>query len=92
MTKNEFQVGGIVSAKAGRDKGNAFIILKRLDDEYVLIADGVGRTVEKPKKKKTKHLIPRPVWDEELKERIAAGKTVLDADIRKSLKSLGYER
>ena len=92
MTKNEFQVGGIVSAKAGRDKGNAFIIIRRLDEEYVFIADGAGRTMEKPKKKKTKHLISKPVLIKELKDKIEAGERVLDADIRKSLKSLGYER
>jgi large subunit ribosomal protein L14e len=56
MTQGEFEVGRVVLAKAGRDKGKAFIIIQRLDDEYVLIADGAGRTIDKPKKKKIKHL------------------------------------
>jgi ribosomal protein L14E/L6E/L27E len=92
MTEGEFQIGRVVLAKAGRDKGHAFIIIKRLDDDYVLIADGVGRTIDKPKKKKTKHLTPKPFLVKELKDKIEDGKQVLDADIRKSLKSLGYER
>jgi ribosomal protein L14E/L6E/L27E len=91
MTQGEFDVGRVVLAKAGRDKGKAFIIIQRLDDEYVLIADGAGRTIDKPKKKKTKHLKATPALDEELRNRIKDGAGVLDADIRKSLKSLGYE-
>lgn len=91
MTREDFEVGRVVLAKAGRDKGKAFIIIQRLDVEYVLIADGAGRTIEKPKKKKTKHLKPRPALDQELKEKLATGAQVLDSDIRRSLKSLGYE-
>ncbi|HHT64615.1 MAG: hypothetical protein ACOX25_03220 [Caldicoprobacterales bacterium] len=91
MTSDEFEVGRVVLAKAGRDKGKDFIIIQRLDDEYVLIADGAGRTIDKPKKKKVRHLKPRPALDQELKQRLETGARVLDADIRKSLKSLGYE-
>jgi len=91
MSQAEYQVGRVVLAKAGRDKGKAFIIIQRLDDEYVLIADGVSRTIDKPKKKKVKHLIVKPILVQELKEKLESGGKVLDADIRKSLKSLGYE-
>lgn len=92
MTQGDFDVGRVVVAKAGRDKGRAFIIIQRLDDDYVLIADGVRRTMEKPKKKKVKHLKPTPALDQNLKEQLESGARVLDADIRKSLQSLGYEK
>ena len=91
MNQGDFDVGRVVLAKAGRDKGKAFIIIQRLDGDYVFITDGVGRTIDKPKKKKTKHLKATPALDEELRNRIKDGAGVLDADIRKSLKSLGYE-
>ncbi|NLB42410.1 MAG: RNA-binding protein [Clostridiales bacterium] len=87
----QFQIGRVVLAKAGRDKGKAFIIIQRLDDEYVLIADGVGRRIEQPKKKKLKHLIPKPILVQELQRKLEAGETVLNADLWKSLHSLGYE-
>ena len=51
MITDEYQVGRVVLAKAGRDKGKAFIIIRRLDNDYVYIADGAGRTLSKPKKK-----------------------------------------
>ena len=91
MNMEQFQIGRVVLAKAGRDKGKAFIIIQRLDDEYVLIADGVGRRIEKPKKKKLKHLKPKPILVQELKVKLEAGATVLNADLRKSLQTLEYE-
>ena len=91
MDNETYQSGRVVLAKAGRDKGKAFIIIRRLDDEYVLIADGGGRTMEQPKKKKTKHLKPAPFLLRELKQKLEEGKPVMDAELRKSLQSLGYE-
>lgn len=47
--------GSVVFSKAGRDKGGVFIVL----DVYggtAMIADGALRRVEKPKRKKIKHL------------------------------------
>lgn len=48
--------GTIVLSKAGRDSGRLFIVVGRLDEKYVLIADGRLRRVDAPKKKKLKHL------------------------------------
>jgi hypothetical protein len=92
MMQDKFQVGRVVLAKAGRDKGKAFIIIQRLDADYVLIADGKGRSINKPKKKKIRHLTAKPALVQELREKLLAGRQVLDADIRKSLQSLGYEK
>ncbi|MEI6132005.1 MAG: RNA-binding protein [Bacillota bacterium] len=48
--------GNIAKSKAGRDKGRLFVVIKVIDDKYVLIADGELRKAEKPKKKKNIHL------------------------------------
>jgi len=48
--------GSVATSLAGRDKGRRFIVVGVLDEEYVLIADGRVRKIEKPKKKKLKHL------------------------------------
>jgi len=92
MTDISLEVGRVVLAKAGRDKGKAFVVVGLLNEEYVLLADGRSRTIDKPKKKKIKHLDPKPQKAEEIVKMIESGTKVLDADIRKSLKSLGYER
>ena len=56
MTKLPIEAGAVVVSKAGRDEGRTFLVIESLDDEYVLIADGDTHKVEKPKKKKRKHL------------------------------------
>lgn len=50
-------VGQIVSSKAGRDLGRKYLVINILDDNYVLVADGLTRTVSHPKKKNVKHLV-----------------------------------
>ncbi len=50
------RVGSVVISKAGRDKGKKLIVVEMERDEYALVADGGLRKVEKPKKKKLRHL------------------------------------
>lgn len=51
------EVGRIVSSKAGRDLGKYYLVINLLDENYVLVADGLTRTVSHPKKKNVKHLV-----------------------------------
>ena len=52
-------LGHLVVSLAGRDKGCICAVVGTSDEEgFVLIADGKVRKVEKPKKKKLKHLKP----------------------------------
>ncbi|MDO5649942.1 MAG: KOW domain-containing protein [Gallicola sp.] len=48
--------GQIVRSLAGRDKGQILIVVDRFDSSHVLIVDGKRRLLDKPKKKKEKHL------------------------------------
>ena len=56
MTRIPAEVGRVVRSRAGRDQGRLFLVLKLFDEEHLLIADGDLRKVEKPKKKKLRHL------------------------------------
>ncbi|MGI6130010.1 MAG: RNA-binding protein [bacterium] len=87
----EFQIGRVVRAKAGRDKGKFFVIVDRIDHEYVLIVNGRTRRIDKPKKKKIKHLEPKPDVIYNLRDKIINGIQIFDAEIRKNLETLGYE-
>ncbi len=78
-------IGQIVFAKAGRDKGCAFIVTNVIG-EYVLIANGKNRTLLKPKKKKVIHLQITNFIDSSIKEKIESNSYLLDSDIKKSLK------
>lgn len=48
--------GDIVLASAGRDTGRYFLVTSVIDELYVTIANGRSRRLEKPKRKKVKHL------------------------------------
>ncbi len=53
MEKQE--VGMLARSKAGHDKGHVYVIIKE-EEAYVYLADGSIRTIERPKKKKKKHV------------------------------------
>ncbi|EFG87599.1 hypothetical protein CLCAR_2774 [Clostridium carboxidivorans P7] len=80
-------IGKIVCSKAGRDKGKFFIILSVLDDKYVYICDGDLRTVERPKKKKVKHLNFTNSVAEEIRNLLISNERINSATIRKFLQS-----
>lgn len=52
----EIKEGAVVVSAAGHDKGGIFAVIGFSHGEYALIADGKVRKIEKPKKKKLKHL------------------------------------
>ena len=45
----------LASSKAGHDRRQIYVIIGE-DDEYVYLADGRNRTVDRPKKKNRKHI------------------------------------
>jgi hypothetical protein len=51
----ESWTGMLARSKQGHDKGALFLIIKE-EAAYVYLADGRGRSLEKPKKKKKKHI------------------------------------
>jgi len=75
--------GTIVFVKAGRDKGKAMAVLES-DGEFLSLADGKLRTLEKPKKKKLKHVQPTKF---QIQMQPDCGRALQDADIRKQLKN-----
>ena len=80
-------LGRVVYSKAGRDGGKCFIVCSVLDDNYVYICDGCLRTIQRPKKKKVKHLIFTNAIAEEIKSLLLLEEKVTDATIRKFLQS-----
>ena len=54
---DRYEVGMLARSKAGHDKGHVYVIMKE-EEAYVYLVDGSIRTIEKPKKKKKKHVQP----------------------------------
>jgi ribosomal protein L14E/L6E/L27E len=78
-------IGRVAYSRAGRDKGRLFIVIGVVDEDFVLISDGDLRPVEKPKKKRIKHLKYTDLMAEDIVEILRNGKTPLNADIQKAI-------
>ncbi len=88
MLIEDLSLGQVVKSKSGRDEGRMFFIIKIINKEYVLIADGDLRKIEKPKQKKIKHLAKINTISEELRNRILEEKAITNAFLRSELKRL----
>ncbi len=80
--------GSVVISTAGRDSGKVFLVVKIENGNYVYIADGTLRRLDKPKKKKVKHLAATSHMLEGIGEKLKEGKKVFDAEIRSALKNV----
>jgi len=79
--------GSVVYSKAGRDKGEPFIVLS-CDAEYAYLTDGKLRPLMKPKKKKLKHIQPTNAIMDDIKTKIENNRHIMDSDIKKALQSV----
>ncbi|MBQ8929938.1 MAG: KOW domain-containing RNA-binding protein [Oscillospiraceae bacterium] len=79
-----FQVGNIVVSPNGRDKGKVFYIVS-IEEDYAFIADGRGRRLEKPKKKKLRHLQFRADGSDRVAEKLRNGEKLTNIEIRRSV-------
>jgi len=83
-------LGQIVYSKAGRDSGKKFIIVGIIDKANVLISDGNLRRLEKPKRKKVKHIKGTGEVIEQIGEKLRNGQKITNSEVRKALAA--YEK
>lgn len=79
------KIGEFAKSKAGHDKDEIFIIIN-IEDEYVYLVDGKNRNIEKPKKKKMKHIQPIHYIDSELQNKLNSNVKLQNEDIKRALK------
>ncbi len=84
----ELHAGEIVSSKAGRDKGKYFVVMETIDAQWVMICDGKLRKVDRPKKKKIKHLAKTGTTAAYVAEKLKLGERVTNPDLRRALSGM----
>ena len=89
MERLSVEPGRVVKSRQGRDEGRCFVILQVVDDQFVIMADGLTRKLAHPKKKKLKHLYPKPVLVEGIVDGLRSHQ-LLDSDLRKALNAAGF--
>lgn len=79
-------VGNLIISKAGHDKGMRYIIIEESGD-FVYLADGKIRTVNRPKKKRKKHIQPVFCYDTAgLTDKLQNHESVSDEEIKRIIK------
>ena len=87
----EIDKSSLVVSKAGRDQGQLFYVIDT-DEQYVYLADGKSRRLEKPKRKKRKHIEQIPRTESRIAEKIRNGEKVLNSELRNELASFGQKQ
>ena len=82
MNRWPVEIGSIVISTAGRDEGRSYIVIQELDDDFVTVANGALRGMDRQKKKRRKHLKPTGRVVEALRDRLSQGKPVEDHELR----------
>ena len=82
--EQKFTIGDIVLSRAGRDKDNYFVIMT-LDEMYAEICDGDLHKVDKPKKKKLKHLKKTDGFSQYIKDKILEETKVTNTELRRAI-------
>ena len=86
----DLTIADVVVSTAGRDQGQLFYVLEA-DDTYLTLADGKGRTIEKPKRKKRKHTNKVLRSDTRVADKLRLGDKVLNSELRRDLAYLSRE-
>ena len=81
---NRFRAGQMALSDAGHDRGKLYVILE-VQGESVLVADGLNKTVEKPKKKNIRHVRRMNYIDPEIDARLNGECPLNDEDILKAI-------
>ena len=74
----------VVRSAAGRDKGNLFFVLET-EGEFLLLADGRTRRLERPKRKKRRHVEFVAAPQARVAEKIRCGEQITNSELRKTL-------
>ena len=88
--KPDIIISDVVVSTAGRDAGNWFYVINE-DPVYLFLANGRDRTLEKPKRKKRKHVQKVLRSETRVAEKIRSGDKVLNSELRRDLAFLARE-
>ena len=86
----DINISDVVVSKAGRDKEKWFYVIGE-DHEFLLLANGKDRPLDKPKRKKRKHVQKVLRSETRVANKLRAGDKVLNGELRRDLAFLARE-
>ncbi|MBE3599013.1 MAG: KOW domain-containing RNA-binding protein [Limnochordaceae bacterium] len=82
------RLGQLVTSRAGRDTGHAYLVVGVRPDGWVLVADGEHRPQARAKAKNPRHLWLHDRVAEGVSARLANQQAVTDGELAAALKAL----
>ena len=83
-------ISDVVVSTAGRDSGEWFYVINE-DPVFLFLANGKDRTLDKPKRKKRKHVQKVLRSETRVAEKLRQGDKVLNGELRRDLAFLARE-
>ena len=83
-------ISDVVVSTAGRDRGQWFYVIKE-EPMFLYLANGKDRTLDKPKRKKRKHIQKVLRSETRVAEKLRLGDKVLNSELRRDLAYLSRE-
>ena len=70
IARDEIILGQIVISNAGHDRDSHLVVIGHEGENFVFVADGRLRTVEKPKRKKLRHVLRTDIYSQKISKKI----------------------
>ena len=81
---SDLNISDVVQATAGRDQGKLFFVIAT-DGEFLSLANGKDRPLDRPKRKKRKHVQMVLRSETRVAEKLRRGDKVLNSELRRDL-------
>ena len=81
---DNIHISDVVVSTAGHDQGEMFYVVST-DDQFLFLANGKDRTLDKPKRKKRKHVQKVLRSETRVVEKLLRGDKVLNSELRRDL-------
>ena len=88
--KPDINISDVVVSTAGRDSGEWFYVIAE-DPIFLFLANGKDRTLDRPKRKKRKHVQKVLRSETRVAAKILSGDKVLNGELRRDLAFLARE-
>ena len=88
--KPDINISDVVVSTAGRDSGEWFYVIAE-DPIYLYLANGKDRSLDKPKRKKRKHVQKVLRSETRVAGKLRSGDKVLNGELRRDLAFLARE-
>ena len=87
---SDIHISDVVLSTAGRDKNELFYVIGE-DHEFLLLANGKDRPLDKPKRNKRKHVEKVLRSETRVADKLRLGDKVLNGELRRDLAFLARE-